>query len=66
MTVNGKAVPLTKEQLLDVLGSYRRQIKRSGKEYPTVVLSDICDSITAVLRDENYQGMYKEDNEYRF
>ena len=35
----------TKEVLLDIMGSYLRQISRSGGEYPTVVLSDIQTSI---------------------
>ncbi len=41
----------TVDVLLDVLQSYRRQIERSGKEYPTVVLSDISASIDYVLQN---------------
>lgn len=41
----------TVDVLLDVLKSYKRQIERSGKEYPTVVLSDISASIDFVLRN---------------
>lgn len=40
---------LTKEQLLGVMESYLNMIER-GKEYPTVVLSDIETSIKSVLR----------------
>ena len=50
------------EELLDILGAYRRQIIRSGKEYPTVVISDIFDSINYVLRENNYIGLYVDDN----
>lgn len=52
----------TTEQLLDVLGSYRRLIIRNGKTYPTVCLSDLYDSINFVLRANNYNGIYKSDN----
>ena len=44
--------------LLDVIASYQRMIERSGKEYPTVVLSDIDASIKAVLRVCEYNGRY--------
>ena len=47
--------------LLDILGSYRRQIIRSGKEYPTVVISDIFDSINHVLNNYDYDGIYAKD-----
>ena len=40
----------TKDQLLDVIKSYKKQIERSGKEYPTVVLDDISKSIDYVLK----------------
>ena len=50
-----------REELLDILGAYRRQIIRSGKEYPTVVINDIFDSINHVLRENNYMGLYVED-----
>lgn len=53
----------TKDVLLDVLGSYLRQISRSGEEYPTVVLSDIQGSIKAVLKANEYNGMYKNEIE---
>lgn len=52
----------TTEQLLDVLGSYRRLIIRNGEAYPNVCLSDIYDSINFVLRVNNYDGFYKSDN----
>lgn len=44
-----KQQTLTKERLLGVLESYLNMIER-GKEYPTVVLSDIETSIKSVLR----------------
>ena len=47
--------------LLDILGAYRRQIIRSGKEYPTVVISDIFDSINHVLNAYGYDGKYADD-----
>ena len=47
--------------LLDILGAYRRQIIRSGKEYPTVVLNDIFDSINYVLNNYDYNGKYADD-----
>lgn len=47
--------------LLDILGAYRRQIIRSGKEYPTVVISDIFDSINHVLNNYDYEGTYADD-----
>lgn len=53
----------TKDVLLDVLGSYLRQISRSGEQYPTVVLSDIQDSIKSVLKVNEYNGMYKNEIE---
>lgn len=49
------------ETLLDILGAYRRQIIRSGKEYPTVVISDIFDSINHILNVYDYNGKYAED-----
>ena len=49
------------QKLLDILGSYRRQIIRSGKEHPTVVIDDIFDSINFVLRMADYNGMYASD-----
>ena len=51
----------TKETLLDVIGSYLRQIKLNGKEYPTVVLADLESSMKYVLRVNQYDGKYKED-----
>lgn len=49
--------------LLDILGAYRRQIIRSGKEYPTVVLNDIFDSINHVLNNYDYNGRYADDKD---
>ena len=50
----------TKDVLLDIIGSYLRQIERGGKEYPTVVLSDLEMSMKFVLRKNEYNGMYKD------
>lgn len=55
-----------REQLLDILGSYRRQIIRSGKEYPTVVIDDIFMSINHVLKANNYNGYYAEDKDVHY
>lgn len=49
----------TKEVLLDVMGSYLRQISRSGEEYPTVVLDDLQASVKFVLKSNDYGGKYK-------
>ena len=49
------------QTLLDILGAYRRQIIRSGKKYPTVVIDDIFDSINHVLNNYDYDGKYAED-----
>lgn len=51
----------TKEVLLDVMGSYLGQINRSGKEYPTAVLSDLQASIKFVLKVNGYDGKYKNE-----
>ena len=48
----------TREQLLDVLGSYLCMINRSGDEFPTVVLSDIKASCKTVLKANSYNGRY--------
>lgn len=52
----------TNEELLDILGSYRHMIRRNGEQYPTVVLDDIEKSITHVLKTNNYNGRYQEEN----
>ena len=49
------------QTLLDILGAYRRQIIRSGKEYPTVVIDDIFCSINHVLNNYDYEGKYDDD-----
>ena len=49
-----KNKPYTREQLLDILAAYRRMIRRSGAEFPTVVIDDIEKSITHVLKVNNY------------
>ena len=61
-TINNmrKAV-YTKETLLDVMGSYLRQIHRDNGKYPTVVLSDIEASIKYVLSVNEYNGRYADE-----
>lgn len=54
----------TADELLEVLGAYRRQIIRNGNDYPMVCLDDLFASINHVLRVNNYQGFYRKDNEY--
>ena len=49
------------QTLLDILGSYRRQIIRSGKAHPTVVIDDLFTSINHVLKNYDYEGRYVED-----
>ena len=51
----------TTEELLDVMGSYLRQISNWGEEYPEVVLSDIKSSIRFVLKINGYDGKYKDE-----
>jgi hypothetical protein len=53
-----KKADYTVDVLLDVLGSYRRMIERSGGEFPTVVLSDIKASVTGILKTCEYKGKY--------
>ena len=50
-----------KEELLDILGSIRRQIIKNGKEYPTAVLYDIFCVTNYVLDYYNYNGKYADD-----
>ncbi len=45
----------TKETLLGVIESYLKQIERSGKEYPTAVLSDLETSMRYVLKVNEYK-----------
>lgn len=39
----------TYDDLVGILESYQRMIQHSGKEYPTVVISDLDASLTYVL-----------------
>jgi hypothetical protein len=55
----------TAEQLLDVIASYYRMIRRSGAEYPAVVLDDIQKSTAGVLKANGYNGRYKKYMEAR-
>ena len=50
----------TINDFLDILESYRKMILRSGKEYPTVVLSDIEASTRGILKTFNYHNRIKE------
>lgn len=49
-----------KEILLDVIGSYLKQIDRNGREHPTVVLNDLMASMKYVLKVNEYNGKYKD------
>ena len=51
----------TKEVLLDVIGSYLRQISRNGEMYPTVVLADLETSMKYILKVNEYNGKYKDE-----
>ena len=51
----------TKEVLLDIMGSYLRQISKDSKKHPTVVLNDIKNSIQYVLTVNEYDGRYKDE-----
>lgn len=44
--------------LLDVMGGYLVQIKRSGDEFPTVVIDDLQKSMIYVLKKNGYNGRY--------
>ena len=50
----------TKDVLLDIIGGYLKQIERSGKQYPTVVLSDLKASMEYVLKVNEYDGKHKD------
>ena len=50
------------ETLLNFLGALRRQIIRSGKEFPTVVVDDIFVAINHMLNVYDYSGKYADDN----
>lgn len=51
----------TKETLLDIMGSYLRQISRDNGEHPTAVLSDLKASMKYVLEVNEYDGKYKDE-----
>jgi predicted ATP-dependent serine protease len=51
----------TKNTLLDIMGSYLRQISRDDGKHPTVVLNDIKNSIQYVLKVNEYDGKYKDE-----
>lgn len=51
----------TKETLLDIMGSYLRQISRDNGEHPTAVLSDLKASMQYVLKVNGYDGKYKDE-----
>lgn len=56
-----KAEEITKDVLLDIMGSYLRQISRDKGEYPVAVLSDLRASMKSVLKKCNYDGKYKDE-----
>ena len=45
----------TREQLLRIISSYLKQIKRSGKEFPTVVLDDLRCSMEYILEQNGIE-----------
>lgn len=45
-----KAEDYTKDVLLDVLDSYRKQIENTAETYPTVLIDDLYSSIHFVLK----------------
>lgn len=51
----------TKETLLDIMGSYLRQISRDNGENPTAVLRDLEASMKYVLEVNEYDGKYKDE-----
>jgi hypothetical protein len=44
--------------LLDIMGGYLVQIKRSGDEFPAVVIDDLQKSMIYVLKKNGYSGRY--------
>lgn len=48
----------TRDDLLDILGSYLAVIKRDDGQYESVVLDDLQKSITYVLKTNDYNGRY--------
>ena len=45
----------TREQLLEILCSYKRMINNNKNDYPTVLIDDLEKSITHVLEKNNYK-----------
>lgn len=55
---SNKQIKYTRKTLIKVLESYKRIIERDGKEYPTVIISDLSASITYVLnkcKEEDFE-----------
>lgn len=50
----------TKETLLDIIGSYLKQIDNNGGKYPSVVLNDLKASMRYILKVNEYDGKYKD------
>ena len=49
MVTNKMKTEMTRDDLVEVMESYVRMINRNGRDYPTVVLSDLNASLCAVL-----------------
>ena len=49
------------KELLDIIGSYLRMIRRDNGKYPTAVLSDLEASMKSVLKSNGYDGRYKDE-----
>lgn len=52
---------ITKDILLDIMGSYLRQISNDKGKYPLAVLSDLRSSMKSVLKKCEYDGKYKDE-----
>lgn len=50
------------DDFLDILECYRCMILRSGREYPSVVLSDIEASTRGILKTFNYNKRIKAED----
>ena len=64
LTMNDKEMikaTYTKEVLLNIMGSYLKQISRDNGKHPAVVLNDIKNSIQYVLTVNEYDGRYKDE-----
>ena len=54
-----RATVYNRETLIGVIKSYQRMIERSGKDFPTVVLSDLTASMGYVLKKCEEEDAHK-------